>query len=152
MKIMNAKPLLSIAAVFVIIVFGSCNHASGEFEILGYDRSDCQGSPDQTSQAAGHAAHSQDRVEIRLDGLVLYITHHDAVYNCCVDDIRFTLEREGNRIRLFEEEIRPNCYCICKYDLSVQVQTPGAGTYDLEIWNKNAQTLLWSGSVTVPGN
>lgn len=137
-----------------ILAFHGCkNDTSGDSPVLlHYSHGECREQQDLSLQSKTDSlAKDEELVEIRVDGLTLYITHKDAMYNCCLDDILCTIESNysDKRIRIWEEEINPACYCICKYDVNTVVQVSRGGTYLLEIWNRNNETMLWRGQVTV---
>lgn len=63
----------------------------------------------------------------------LHVTHDNATYNCCLDDIVVTLTVAGTRLRLRETEVLSTpCYCLCCYTVQSTVLglAPGACTVE----------------------
>jgi hypothetical protein len=67
-----------------------------------------------------------DAVEIAVEEYSLRITHRNATYNCCPEDIRVELTVAGDTLTLGETEVLTMpCVCLCCYDVeSVVVNLP----------------------------
>lgn len=72
-----------------------------------------------------------DEVEWTVDGLSLRVLHTNAEYNCCIDEIGFTLLVDGNLLTLVEEEILwgEPCPCMCCYELEAVIVGLSPGHY-----------------------
>ncbi|UCG33801.1 MAG: hypothetical protein JSU68_04030 [Phycisphaerales bacterium] len=71
-----------------------------------------------------------DDFDLTVEGSTLNITHLNATYNCCPDDIAVSLEIEDTTLILTEEEILTNpCFCLCCYEVHYTVTDLAPGTY-----------------------
>ncbi len=88
------------------------------------------------------------KVEVTVEGLTIFVTHKNAVFNCCLDSIVVDFSQDERRLVIRESEVVTHaCHCNCDFEVSVTIEVPGAGTYLLEIWTGNV--LVWSGEVEV---
>ena len=78
-------------------------------------------------------AESRDCVAYMLssDGMLL-LTHVNAAFNCCPDDLTAHITVVGDTITIREREVsaRP-CSCLCLYDLNYRFKNVEPGTYTL---------------------
>ena len=77
----------------------------------------------------------KDCVEYSYDGHgTLQITHVNAGFNCCQDEIVATIEITGGLIRITEAEIPVGglCDCNCLFDMEYEIADLEAGTYRIE--------------------
>jgi hypothetical protein len=88
--------------------------------------------------------------ELRND--TLRVHHTGAFYNCCAV-IEFNCEHEDSIIDLIEREIFPEgpCYCLCCFDLSVDVLGLHPGHYVIRVWDETQTTLYGETELTIPG-
>lgn len=64
----------------------------------------------------------------------LYVTHKDALFNCCPGELGATVSSEGNNIKVTEWSTEDACDCICTFDLSYEIGPLAEGvTYSLSI-------------------
>ena len=72
-----------------------------------------------------------DEVEWTVGWHSLRVLHTNAEYNCCIEEIRFTLSVEGNVLTLVEEEILAGeaCPCMCCYELEAEIVGLSPGYY-----------------------
>ena len=76
----------------------------------------------------------EDEVIAQVEGNSIHVTHLNATYNCCPDDIEVTLFIEGNNLRLIEDEILTTpCTCLCCYNVETEVAGLIAGEYSVEV-------------------
>jgi hypothetical protein len=62
----------------------------------------------------------------------LYVTHKDAVFNCCPGKLGATVSNEGNCITVIEWSTEDLCDCMCTFDLSYEIgPLVEGGTYSL---------------------
>ncbi len=76
-----------------------------------------------------------DAFELRVEDGTLHIIHHNATYNCCLDEVEVTFEANMylHLLRFIETEIVPNpCYCICCYRVESTVVDLAPGPYDVQ--------------------
>ena len=60
----------------------------------------------------------------------LNVTHENATYNCCLDDIAIALDAAGNELNLVETENVANpCRCLCCFNAETTITGLDAGTY-----------------------
>jgi len=78
-----------------------------------------------------------ERCEFFVDGFSLYAVHHDAVYNCCIDDIQIDVSVVKKTIRIVENEVwTMPCYCYCYFKTSVEIHHLKPGEYTVEVWSR----------------
>ena len=105
--------------------------------ILEYSNSGCLPEPIMTATSALEDQYpycSDDWIGRSVQGSTLQITHYNATYNCCPDDIRVRLVVSGNLLRLIENEIifGMPCPCLCCYDVTTTVGDLLPGAYKVE--------------------
>jgi hypothetical protein len=77
----------------------------------------------------------KDCVEYTYDGHgTLLITHVNAGFNCCQDEIVATIEISDDLIRITEAEVPVGglCDCNCLFDLEYEITDLTAGTFRIE--------------------
>ncbi len=118
----------------------------GEPFVSGYWDSGCQGS---FMEFAGGTC-GEDEIVADVAGNVIHLTHYNAFYNCCPDDIPVTMAVEGNLLRLQETESNVGCRCMCCYTVESEIADLEPGEYTIEYCWKviggPCETLM----VTVP--
>jgi len=83
---------------------------------------------------------------------VLTLTHKNAIYNCCIEDIDVSVKIEGEEVHLYETEILEiPCDCICPYDITTRINSLGPGVYTIYFWNDSGR-LGEIRDVTIPFN
>jgi len=71
-------------------------------------------------------------IKAKVEGDSIFLTHSNATYNCCPDDIKVTLFVKGNRLILREKEILTTpCECLCCYNIETQIAGVKPDTYIL---------------------
>jgi hypothetical protein len=70
--------------------------------ITGKWRSDCRPGDPQTT--GDYPWCGKDELELVVQGRSLRVTHRNATYNCCLDDIVVTLDSQGALLRFCEQE------------------------------------------------
>ncbi|MDI6791970.1 MAG: carboxypeptidase-like regulatory domain-containing protein [bacterium] len=98
----------------------------------------------------GDSAKAADEIIAKVEGNDVYVTHRNAWYNCCLEDIRVELEQDGNQLKLIETAILEGsgCRCMCFYDVSAVISDLAAGEYIIQVLNED-QGLLGEVTVTV---
>lgn len=75
----------------------------------------------------------KDELEVVVQGCSLQVTHRNATYNCCPDDIQVTLDPQGSFLRFQEKELLTmGCHCLCCYDVTTAVEGLTPGVYRVE--------------------
>ncbi|MFZ5980847.1 MAG: hypothetical protein ACOYVF_09480 [Candidatus Zixiibacteriota bacterium] len=82
-------------------------------------------------KAADSVTSANDCVEYHYEAGTLSITHINAGFNCCVDELGANITFTGDRIMLDEYEVNPSCYCLCLYDLKYTIHNLSPGIYTL---------------------
>jgi len=78
----------------------------------------------------------EEHCQVAVIGSKVIVTHFDAVYNCCIDDIFIDVTLENNVIQVDEYEVFTNpCYCYCYFQTSVTVFNVPSGEYTVEVWS-----------------
>ncbi|MEW5767815.1 MAG: carboxypeptidase-like regulatory domain-containing protein [bacterium] len=116
----------------------------GEGPQLTYSNSGCLSNREDPTQA-------KDEIIAKVEGNDIYVTHRNAWYNCCLEEIRVELEHEGNQLRLIETEILEGsgCRCLCLYDVSAAISDLAAGEYIIQVLNED-RGLIGEITATVP--
>ncbi|MBN1355138.1 hypothetical protein JXA40_02595 [bacterium] len=93
---------------------------------------------------------------ITLEGTSMHLTHVDAVYNCCIDDIVIDVTINSGLIRIIEYEVWTNpCWCFCYFEASVQIKHLKPGAYTVEVWShwmNGEEDLRCIEEISVPGH
>ncbi len=130
---------------------GSAQVTVGGVQLAGVRNSDCLNGATRTVDGDDDSLYGTESFEASYDaetGLAT-ATHHNAVYNCCIDEISVELVQDGNTLKLYETEVAPNpCFCVCPFDISAQVAGLADGLYTVEFYN-NDGNLAGSTSLTV---
>lgn len=62
----------------------------------------------------------------------LRVRHMNAGFNCCPDSIFSNVSISNDTIIIQEFESNPQCYCLCLYDLSFEIEGISAKKYQLK--------------------
>ena len=98
--------------------------------IAASQRTDCKlgNAPTEAYPGCG-----KDEFDFAVQRGSFQVTHRNIVYNCCLNDIRVSLEINGRYIRLTEkEDLAAPCNCLCCYDTTTTVEGLTPGTYTVE--------------------
>ncbi len=79
---------------------------------------------------------NQSCIEYQYDGLdVLSITHRNAGFNCCPDELAVIIGIDGNVITIEEVEYLygGGCDCLCLFDLDYEITGLPPGEYTVEV-------------------
>lgn len=76
---------------------------------------------------------ADDEIELVVEGGTLHMLHRNATYNCCFQDLVVSLTVEDDLVILTEEEIFPQCFCICCYEIEATVVDLVPGTYTVGV-------------------
>ncbi len=86
----------------------------------------------------------EDEVYAVVDGGTVTVFHDGAVYNCCPDPFEYTVEVAGDQILVVETEVLSNpCFCICCFDLFVEIEDVAPGDYTLTFTWYDYETMEW---------
>ena len=72
-------------------------------------------------------------VEYSFNNDVLSIKHLASGFNCCFDYILVSIEIKDNVITIKENDINPNCRCLCLRDISYDIKDIIPGKYTIRI-------------------
>ena len=98
-----------------------------------YSNSGCLPGSETNPTAYQYSICGEDQIEVVVENHLVRITHKNATYNCCPDDIEVSLWVAGNLLRLTEKEILTHpCYCLCCYDVKSTIVDLPSGSYTLE--------------------
>ncbi len=108
--------------------------------ISGYSNSGCLGSFMEFE--AEYNRCGDDEIVAESVGDTIHITHFNASYTCCPQDIAVTLTVDGNILRLTEREIPPVCRCLCCYTIESEIDGVEPGEYTIEYcWYSGCDTV-----------
>lgn len=119
-------------------------------QILQYDNSGCKAG---ALQEDDYPWCGDDQFELAVTDWTLEVTHFNATYNCCPDDLSVTLTVQDNTLRLTEQEVLTTpCACLCCYDVNTSIVNLSPGTYTVEYcWiDDEGGQMCWTGDVTIP--
>lgn len=68
----------------------------------------------------------------KADGYV-YVTHVNAMFNCCAEDIKVGVSVNGDDIVVTEDETGSACNCVCPFDVSYEVGRLEPGRYNVTV-------------------
>ncbi|HUT84573.1 MAG TPA: hypothetical protein VMX95_07975 [Thermodesulfobacteriota bacterium] len=133
-KYLPLKTFLLLVFIFILPFpfYTPHSFASEEPYIKEYSNSGCLGnSPgDFLSDAEEYPGCEAEGISARVEGNSIYVTHFNAVYNCCPDDIAVTLTVRGNRLVLTEKELLTTpCRCLCCYNVETEIAGVKPGKY-----------------------
>lgn len=87
-------------------------------------------------------------VEVSVDGLRIFVTHKNAIFNCCLETIVVKFRQDGDLLVLKESEVATvPCDCVCPFEIKATIEVPHRGTYVLEIYS--GVELVWRQEVVV---
>lgn len=62
----------------------------------------------------------EEKMTIDVDANKVIVNHLNAIYNCCIDEIKTEIDVNELTISLYESEIANSpCYCICAYNIFI---------------------------------
>jgi hypothetical protein len=67
------------------------------------------------------------------DSKYLIVKHNDAVFSCIFDHLNIDYSVNGNLIDIAEEQVNPDAFCTCKYDIEYVIGPLEYGTYTVKI-------------------
>ena len=112
-----------------------------EIELKNFSNSGCKSNEDRTR--------SDDNAwkEVFNYGCIhegyLYVTHQNAMFNCCAEVFGADVSFEDNQIKVGEYESGMDCDCICPYDLSYEIGPLVEGkTYVIYIGHKGNESKV----------
>lgn len=95
----------------------------------------------------------KDELDVTVQSRSLQVTHRNAAYNCCLDDILVTLDVHGAFLHFQEKELlTTGCHCLCCYDTTTTVEGLTPGVYRVEYcWmDEEHGNMCLTEDVTVP--
>ena len=100
--------------------------------IEGYSNSRCL--ENSSVDAEEYPGCGEEEIIAKVEGNNIHITHLNATYNCCPDEIKVTLSAEGNSLKLVEKEILTTpCDCLCCYNVEAEIAGLMPGGYTVEV-------------------
>jgi hypothetical protein len=121
--------------LFLLGSWGPC--PSSQPYLGGYSDSGCL----PAGARAVDPCANDDSFELVVEGDRLVITHLDATYNCCPEEIKVTLAADDWTLVLTEEEILDiPCPCMCCYEVESAVEGLVPGEYVVEYWWHDYET------------
>ncbi len=118
------------------------------FQVTKFWQSECKPqlySLDQepaTGETIGVETIEGEIIEVEQLGETVKISHIDAEYNCAAR-VKMTASLVGSQILVQEiiENPEEQVFCVCDYDLSVEVQGLAPGVYTVEVTDGNGQVV-----------
>lgn len=140
-----------ITSIILLFINFSCNEESPvnqspyeETQLIGYSSGDsCLIHLRQYGDSA--------EVEIEVDSFDIYITHKNAMFNCCLDSIEVELVEARDTFKLYEIEVLFDdmaCSCTCPYEINATIGVSASGIYLIEIFE--GDRLVYQEWVEVP--
>ena len=105
-----------------------------QLNYLEYSNSGCLPGSSIDSPSDQYPWCGNDELDVFVEGHGIHVTHRNATYNCCPDDIKVSLSVEDNLLsRLLKKEILTHpCFCLCYYDVKASIVGLLPGVYTLE--------------------
>ena len=78
----------------------------------------------------------EDEIIAESEGKSIYVTHKNATYDCCPEDIKVALSVEENHLKLTEELIPGELLCDCRlccYNIETEIAGLLPGKYTIEV-------------------
>ncbi len=98
-----------------------------------YSYSACLPPPPGGEGAQGPYCDNADEIVAVVDGDSIHVTHSNATYNCCPDDIQVLLSVDGNVLWLTETDILTvPCTCLCCFNVESTVVGLSPGSYTIQ--------------------
>ena len=114
-------------------------------------RSECM--PGNPLLRDGYPWCGKDELNVTIHSPSLQVTHRNAAYNCCLDDILVTLDVQGSFLHFQEKErLTTGCHCLCCYDTTTTVEglTPGVYRFEYCWVDEEHGSMCLTEDVTVP--
>ena len=87
-------------------------------------------------------------VSITVEGCVIHILHN-AIFNCCYDSATAALTISGDTLIIHETEFANSpCFCICPFEMNMDIQVGHNGEYWIRIINPYWDAP-WEGPIEV---
>ena len=117
----------------------------------GYSNSGCLDNPYTAAAEDVYPWCGDDGIVAVVGENKIMVTHLNATYNCCPDEIAVTLEVEGNKLKLNEAEILTTpCDCMCCYNVDTEIAVFEPGEYIVEVcWDDWETGSILCDSITV---
>ncbi|UCE61213.1 MAG: hypothetical protein JSU63_05585 [Phycisphaerales bacterium] len=142
--------------------FGQQRCQTGEIEIPEtvphvetYGNGECLPGTQRGTEGTEYPCPDDDYLELTPGVGTLDITHYNATYNCCPDDILVALSVDDHHLMLTEEEILDSggCFCICCFNVEATIVDlePGLYTYEYCWWDyETEQQRCQPGEIEIP--
>ncbi len=76
----------------------------------------------------------EDEIKAEVAENRIHVTHLNATYNCCPDEIKVVLSVKANKLKVTEKEsITTPCDCLCCYDVEAKIAGLIPGEYTVEV-------------------
>jgi len=75
----------------------------------------------------------------------LYLTHQNAVFNCCPEDLVIEFNFSNDTIYIHEDETygeNQGCTCVCPYDVEMVVRSLPRGVYTVVLTGRHIYSLV----------
>ena len=135
----NCPPGLICLAVYLcsdrmpMCVDGCCELVPPTPSVIEYSNSGCLPATQQATGAGEEPWSPDEQIEFVVEGNTVRLTHRNATYNCCVDDIVVSLRPDGSRLRVGEEEVLTiPCLCLCSYDVESSIGGLSSGSHVID--------------------
>ena len=96
-----------------------------------------------TSVNAQYWCENADRIYAEVDGSTITIHHKATLYNCCPESFDYVIDQQGLVIHVQEIEILPQCFCVCCFDLSVDIEDVAPVDYEVVFTWYDYESSAW---------
>ena len=90
-----------------------------------------------------------DRIYAEVDGSTITVYHKATLYNCCPGGFEYGIDQQGFVIHVQEIEILPQCFCVCCFDLSVDIEDVAPGDCEIVFTWYDYETSEWQEQVVL---
>jgi len=123
----------AIIVVMVCLVLVGCSEPKPEGPAFSYSVGGCEEELESTRSIGGA------EVEITVEDGTIHV-QQQLTYVCCAE-LKLTVEREGNTLKVVEANVREICRCICEYKVQAEIADLDPGTYEVQIWGVQYEDL-----------
>ncbi len=80
----------------------------------------------------------QEYCEIAVEDQSIYVSHINAILNCCINEVDLDIEVQPGLIKVIENEVfyAGPCDCYCNFDVHIDIYNVPCGIYTLEVWTR----------------
>jgi hypothetical protein len=128
--------------IFIFLVF-SCNNITSPTDkpkLSNYFNSGCL----NNSGAPFKSAPSEnEELILETSGNTINTLHKNAIYNCCIKEIKCEMTQEGNTFIIKEKEVLEGsgCRCVCPYNITCKIINVPKGKWTVKVICESGEAI-----------